>query len=118
VAELLPAVRDSAPAFVDRLIEEFEFETFWELGHADRHVPPGDARLDASLHSQAEMLSERELDVLRLIADGLSYPEIAARLTISVNTVRFHVKSLYGKLDVHRRLHAIERGRELRLLGS
>ncbi|HZW03722.1 MAG TPA: LuxR C-terminal-related transcriptional regulator, partial [Anaerolineaceae bacterium] len=48
-----------------------------------------------------EPLTERELDVLRLMAEGLTYAEITGRLYISVNTVRTHVKAVYGKLGVN-----------------
>jgi LuxR family maltose regulon positive regulatory protein len=63
-----------------------------------------------------EPLTDRELDVLRLMAEGLKYKEIAARLFISLNTVRFHVKAVYGKLNVNRRTQAIQRARQLRIL--
>jgi LuxR family maltose regulon positive regulatory protein len=63
-----------------------------------------------------EPLSERELEVLRLLAAGLKYAEIAERLVISVNTVRFHVKEIYGKLGVNRQAQAVTRARELGLL--
>lgn len=61
-------------------------------------------------------LSERELEVLRLIAAGLSPQEIADKLVIAVGTVRNHVKSIYGKLDAHSRLQAVDRARALNLL--
>ena len=61
-------------------------------------------------------LTERELDVLRWMARGLKYAEIAERLYISVNTVRFHVKTIYGKLYVNNRTQAIERANQLLLL--
>jgi len=60
-----------------------------------------------------EQLSERELEVLRLLAQGLKYAEIAERLVVSMNTVRFHVKSIYGKLGVDKQIKAIEQAREL-----
>jgi LuxR family maltose regulon positive regulatory protein len=63
-----------------------------------------------------EPLTEREIEVLRLMTDGLKYKEIAAKLFISHNTVRFHVKSLYGKLSVNNRTQAIERARQLQIL--
>jgi LuxR family maltose regulon positive regulatory protein len=60
-----------------------------------------------------EPLSERELEVLRLLAEGLTYAEIAGRLVVSLNTVRFHVKEIYGKLGVNRQAQAVARAREL-----
>jgi DNA-binding CsgD family transcriptional regulator len=60
-------------------------------------------------------LTDRELDVLRLIAQGLKYAEIAERLYISINTVRFHVKAIYGKLYVNNRTQALDRARQLQL---
>jgi LuxR family transcriptional regulator, maltose regulon positive regulatory protein len=63
-----------------------------------------------------EPLTERELDVLRLIADGMKYEEIARKLFISLNTVRSHVKAIYGKFGVDNRTKAIEMAHEMRLL--
>ncbi len=64
----------------------------------------------------AEPLSERELEVLRLLSAGLSNPEIAEHLFIAVSTVRSHCKSIYGKLSVHKRWDAVRRAQELGLL--
>ena len=63
-----------------------------------------------------EPLSARELEVLRLLNTHLSSTEIAEELFISVNTARFHIKNIYGKLGVHGRSEAIQRARELGLL--
>ena len=63
-----------------------------------------------------EPLTERELDVLKLIVSGLKYREIAEKLFISQNTVRFHVKSIYSKLNVNNRTQAIQAARRLRIL--
>jgi LuxR family maltose regulon positive regulatory protein len=62
-----------------------------------------------------EPLSERELEVLRLLRSSLTVPEIADRLSVAESTVRSHVKSIYGKLGVHRRMEAIERAEALNL---
>ena len=63
-----------------------------------------------------EPLSERELEVLRLIADGHSNQAIADRLIVAVSTVKKHVNNIYGKLDVQSRTQALVRARELHLL--
>jgi ATP/maltotriose-dependent transcriptional regulator MalT len=63
-----------------------------------------------------EPLSEREVQVLRLIADGLSNAEIADKLVIAQGTVKRHINNIYGKLGVQSRTQAVARGRELNLL--
>ncbi|TMG81709.1 MAG: helix-turn-helix transcriptional regulator [Betaproteobacteria bacterium] len=62
------------------------------------------------------MLSKRERDVLRLLAEGASYAEVAQRLGISAHTVTTHVKNCYRKLGVRRAADAVARARELKLL--
>lgn len=64
-----------------------------------------------------ESLSERELEILSLLNGPLSTPEIADQLVVSANTVRTHIKNIYGKLDVHGRSGAVRRAKELGLLG-
>jgi LuxR family maltose regulon positive regulatory protein len=61
-------------------------------------------------------LSERELVVLRHVADGVGVAEVAARLHVSPNTVKTQVRSTYRKLGVRRRADAVARARELGLL--
>jgi LuxR family maltose regulon positive regulatory protein len=63
-----------------------------------------------------EPLSTRELELLRLLAAGLSTSEIAAQLFITPGTARNHLKSIFGKLEVHSRVQAVERARVLNLL--
>ncbi len=79
-------------------------------------VSPSPLRRGGQGGEVIEPLSERELEVLRLLAEGLTYAEIADRLVVSLNTVRFHVKEIYGKLGVNRQAHAVARARELGLL--
>ncbi len=62
-----------------------------------------------------ETFSPRELEVLRWLKSDLSGPEIADRLVVSLNTVRFHTKNIYQKLGVNSRLEAIQRAKELGL---
>lgn len=63
-----------------------------------------------------EPLSERELEVLQLIAEGLTNQEIATRLYLSLYTVKVHARNIYAKLDVKNRTQAVARGRALRIL--
>lgn len=61
-------------------------------------------------------ITARELEVLGLIAAGLSTREIAERLFVSENTVKTHSSRLFGKLDARRRTEAVRRGKELGLI--
>jgi two-component system, NarL family, response regulator LiaR len=61
-------------------------------------------------------ITPREYEILRLIADGLSNREIGERLFVSENTVKTHSSRLFGKLEVSRRVQAVQKGRELGLI--
>ena len=63
-----------------------------------------------------EPLTDRELEVLRLVAAGTSNRAIAARLTVTLGTVKKHLNNIFGKLDVQSRTQALARARELGLL--
>jgi LuxR family maltose regulon positive regulatory protein len=63
-----------------------------------------------------EPLSPRELEVLQLIAQGLSNREIAEQLFVALTTIKGHNRRIYGKLQVQRRTEAVARARELGLL--
>ena len=63
-----------------------------------------------------EPLSERELEVLRLLRTDLDGPEIARELVVSLHTVRSHTKKVYAKLGVNNRRAAVRRAEELELL--
>lgn len=62
-------------------------------------------------------ISQREFEVLELIAEGCTNQEIADRLFISLNTVKTHSSNLFAKLDVKRRTQAVQKAKELTLLG-
>jgi DNA-binding CsgD family transcriptional regulator len=64
----------------------------------------------------AQRLSAREVEVLRLLAQGHSYEEIGARLGVTLNTVASHIKSAYRKLSVHSAAAAVMRAVQLRLI--
>ena len=61
-------------------------------------------------------ISKRELDVLYLMAAGLGNEEIAAKLYISLNTVKTHVSNIFLKLDVKRRIQAVEKAKRLNII--
>jgi LuxR family maltose regulon positive regulatory protein len=83
------------------------------LGEAERgrRAPPR-----GGAPALAEPLSNRELEVLRLVAAGLPNAEIATRLFVAVGTVRRHVHNLYGKMGVTSRTGALARARTLGLM--
>jgi LuxR family maltose regulon positive regulatory protein len=108
ILELLVPVRYVAPGFVDRLLARAGAEP---VGPG-RIPSPGLARPILL----CEPLTERELEVLRLVAAGLANAEIARRLSIANGTVKRHTNSIYGKLGVESRTRAIARAEELGLL--
>jgi LuxR family transcriptional regulator, maltose regulon positive regulatory protein len=63
-----------------------------------------------------DLLSKRELEVLGHLARGLSYEEIGQQIFLSLNTIQFHVKNIYRKLLVNKRLQAVEKAREMQLI--
>ena len=73
----------------------------------------------AIIHQKSDMiepLSERELEVLRLLMTDLNGPEIARELIVSLSTVRTHAQNIYAKLGVNNRRAAVRRAEELNLL--
>ena len=73
---------------------------------------------DSTRHILLDPLTDREVDVLRGMAEGLSNREIAEQLIIGVETVRWYTKQIYSKMGVHSRTQASMRARELGLLDS
>ncbi len=101
--------RDIAPDYVRHLLAAFS---------SDQSVQAATPTSEADQLKLIEPLSERELEVLQLIAEGLSNREIAGRLYLSVNTVKVHTRNIYGKLGVHKRAQAVIRSRVLKILPS
>ena len=93
------AKRSSAPSHLAQLL---------------RAAAPSTARTP-SQRGLVEPLSERELEVLRLLRGDLAGPEIANELVVSLNTVRTHTKNIYAKLGVTSRRAAVRRAEELGL---
>ena len=105
-------VRGPAP-YLDALLAAFSSERM-----KPQPLPPGPGEPRGSLREQPliEPLSERELEVLQLIAQGDSNQEIADQLVITLDTVKRHVTHIFGKLGVHNRVQAVARARTLGLL--
>ena len=71
--------------------------------------------LNTSIVAQLE-ISKRELEILNLMAQGHSNQEIAAKLFVSLSTVKTHIQNLFEKLDVKRRIQAVEKAKKLNLI--
>jgi len=99
MAELLKRMKDEdgrLTVYIDKLLSAFGKHT--------------------TVHPLIEPLSQRELEVLQLIAQGLSNDEIGKRLFLALDTVKGHNRRIYDKLQVQRRTEAVARARELGLL--
>ena len=103
--------RGIAPEYVQRLLAAFPDVEPEQASPLSTQAPESDLIEPLSV-------SERELEVLQLIAEGLTNPEIATRLFLSPHTVKVHTRNIYGKLGVHNRTQAVARARALGILPS
>jgi LuxR family maltose regulon positive regulatory protein len=103
IATLLPQQKHTAPDFVASLLEYFS-------------STPTDKKAAAARLPLVERLSETQLTVLRLVADGLSNRGIASELAIAESTTKWHLGQIYSKLNVYSRTQAVARARQLNLL--
>ncbi|MCP5099609.1 MAG: LuxR family transcriptional regulator [Chloroflexi bacterium] len=97
------------PDYIAKLLAAFE---------AEGHKIKGTSNLPSASSAQPliEPLSQRELEVLQLVAQGLSNREISERLFLALSSIKGHNRNIYGKLQVQRRTEAVARARELGLL--
>jgi LuxR family maltose regulon positive regulatory protein len=91
-------------------------EAGFSLSYAQKILSVFKAGPPPKIEALMDPISERELEVLHLIAAGLSNREIAEKLFISLNTVKTHTKNINSKLDVNSRIKAVARAKELGLL--
>ena len=101
------ADRKAGSAYIQRLLAAFPI------------LEPAQSKEIRSGQSTAEwveQLSERELEVLQLIAEGVSRQEIASQLVLSLNTVKTHARNIYSKLGVNNQMQAVGKARLLGLL--
>lgn len=110
IADLLAAMANELPpqhtgsaAYIHHLLAAFGRQTDHQPAKPTSHLLP-------------EPLSQRELEVLQLIADGLSNREISEQLFLALNTVKGHNRRIFEKLAVQRRTEAVARARELGLV--
>ncbi|KTD85948.1 LuxR C-terminal-related transcriptional regulator [Paenibacillus etheri] len=104
------AINEFMPGYLAKLLDGFEAEKLKRGVKSDHH------HLTPSIKSQIEPLSVRELEVLKLIAQGLSNREISERLFLALSTVKGHNRVIFDKLQVSRRTEAVALARKLGLL--
>ncbi|MBE0695443.1 MAG: hypothetical protein IH586_00815, partial [Anaerolineaceae bacterium] len=110
------AQRGVAPDFIRRNLESIYPNPDKTQFKADSPETQPTIKTRSVLEGLLEPLSGREIEVLTLMGNGLSNIEIAARLYLSPNTMKSHTQNIYGKLDVHSRLQAVNKARELNLI--
>jgi LuxR family maltose regulon positive regulatory protein len=118
--------RGAPSSYVDRLLAAMPGETMDDGRRTETKAPssvaggpsstPGPSSPSELSSALVEPLNDRELQVLRLLAAGLSDRQIGEELYLSVNTVKWYNRQIYGKLGVGRRGQAVARARELGLL--
>jgi LuxR family maltose regulon positive regulatory protein len=103
------ATRGIAPDYTSRLLAAFP------MAEPEQTDQP---KTKDSNFELIEPLSEREIEVLQLIAEGLTNQEVASRLYLAPSTVKVHTRNIYGKLGAHHRADAVAKARAFRILPS
>ena len=105
--EIQRALRSGASGYVLKSMpQDILLAVIRSVHEGRRHVPAEVAALLAE-HLGEDDLTPRELEVLRLIRDGYKNKQVADQLSISENTVNFHIKNIVDKLDANDRTHAV-----------
>jgi len=101
------ALRAGASAYILKSMPKAEMLNVIRSVHSGRRFIPSDVAARLAEHMGEEDLTNRELDVLRLIRDGYRNKQIADHLSIAETTVNFHIKNLVDKLGANDRTHAV-----------
>jgi LuxR family maltose regulon positive regulatory protein len=101
------ATRGIAPDYASRLLSAFPMAEPEQTDPSKTQTPKSEL---------VEPLSEREIEVLQLIAEGLTNQEVASRLFLALSTVKVHTRNIYGKLGVNNRTQSVARARALGIL--
>jgi DNA-binding NarL/FixJ family response regulator len=108
--QVLRAIKAGARAYLLKSLVRKDLVEIIRLVHAgEKRIPP-EVAAELAEHAADEALSSREIEVLSLISGGNANKEIAARLSITEETVKGHMKSIFAKLGVHDRAHAVTIG--------
>jgi len=99
--------REISPDYVRRLLGAFPIAEPEQTAPSKTQTPQSE---------WVEPLSEREIEILQLIAEGLTNQEIATKLYLSLNTVKVHTRNIYSKLSVHHRTAAVAKARACGIL--
>jgi DNA-binding NarL/FixJ family response regulator len=106
-AKVVRALKSGASGFILKDMLRKELRDTIRAVHAGRRVIPADVAIDVAQHSDSEALSQREVDVLTEVAKGHSNKQIAAKFTVSEETVKGYMKSILPKLGVSDRTLAV-----------
>ena len=105
--EIQRAMRSGASAYVLKSMPQDQLLAVIRSVHAGKRIVPTDVAARLAEHLGDEDLTTREVEVLELIRDGFKNKQIADKLSISENTVNFHIKNLVDKLGANDRTHAV-----------
>ncbi len=113
----LEELQKIAPGYIRMLLATIKQERLWRELPEEHYLlaAPGDES-EEPVEPLLEPLTEREIEILRLVAAGLPNRAIAEHIVVSAGTVKVHLHNIHNKLNVHNRTEAVARARDLRLL--
>lgn len=108
--------QDILPDYTQKLLTAFANQPPPNIPPVQEQISSASQSHQAPIPNLIEPLTDRESEILHLVAAGLKNSDIAERLSITIGTVKRHIANIYGKLGVTHRAAAIARARELHLL--